>query len=195
MNIIDNVIIPDNIFTDKFCCDLSVCKGACCVEGDAGAPLEVFEIAVLEDLIDEIMPYLPPKAKSVIEKNGVFDFDMDGHFVTPLVDEKECAYLYFDDNGVAKCAIEKAWETGALQNLSDDDNFSKPISCHLYPIRIIEKPNGFLELKYHKWDICFCARKKGKGIGVSVFEFLKTPLVRKFGSEWYERAERVTRNK
>lgn len=188
MHIVDNVIIPDNLFTEKFCCDLSDCKGACCIEGDAGAPLEVFEISILEDILEAVEPYLTKKGKAAVEKTGVFDFDMDGHFVTPLVDEKECAYLIFDDDGCAKCAIEKAWEEGALQEFSDDEEFSKPISCHLYPIRIIEKPNGFLELKYHKWDICFCARQKGKTAGVSVFEFLKTPLIRKFGSNWYESA-------
>ncbi|MDR0365136.1 MAG: DUF3109 family protein [Bacteroidales bacterium] len=188
MNIIGNVIVPDALFADKFSCDLSVCKGACCIEGDAGAPLEIFEISILEDLIDAITPYLTPEGRSVIEKNGVFDFDMEGNFVTPLINEKECAYLYFDSDGIAKCAIEKAWEAGNLKNMSDDDDFMKPVSCHLYPIRITEKPNGFFELHHHKWDICFCARKKGKETGVSVFEFLKAPLIRKFGKDWYENA-------
>ncbi|MCL2510662.1 MAG: DUF3109 family protein [Bacteroidales bacterium] len=184
--IFNDTIISDNLFEEKFCCDLTLCKGACCIEGDAGAPLSEMEIALLEDVIDAVKPYMTAKGKEVVEKNGVFDFDIEGCFATPLVDEKECAFLYVDDDGTARCAIEKAHATGSLKGLSDDDTFNKPISCHLYPIRLVTKANGFIELKYHKWDVCYYARKKGKEQKISVFEFLKDPLIRRFGKEWYE---------
>lgn len=193
MTIVDNIILPDNLFTDTFCCDIASCKGACCIEGDAGAPLEEYEIGVLEDLMDGIRPFLTQEGLSVIEEKGVFDFDMDGHFVTPLVNEQECAFLYIDADGVAKCAIEKAWEEGKLTGLSDDDSFSKPISCHLYPIRMVDKANGFYELRYHKWDICFCARKKGKEVRSTVFGFLEIPLIRRFGADWYRNVRELKR--
>ena len=185
MLIFDNVIIPDELFEEKFFCDLTLCKGACCIEGDAGAPINEMEISVLEDVIDAVKPYMTPKGIAIVEKNGVFDFDIEGCFATPLVDEKECAFC-IDDNGIARCAIEKSYEAGALKGVSHDDQFSKPISCHLYPIRLVTKENGFIELKYHKWDVCYYARKKGKEQKTSVFEFLKIPLIRRFGKEWYE---------
>ena len=188
MLIFDNVIIPDNLFEETFCCDLPLCKGACCIEGDAGAPLHEIEIAVLEELIDAIKPYMSPKGKAVVEKNGVFDFDIEGCLATPLVEGKECAFVCMDD-GIARCAIEKAHEAGILKGLSDDDNFNKPISCYLYPIRLVSKENGFVELKYHKWDVCYHARKKGKELKMSVFEFLKQPLIRRFGKKWYEQVQ------
>jgi hypothetical protein len=187
MYILDNVIIPAHLFEEQFCCDLTLCKGACCIEGDAGAPLNEMEISVLEDIIDVVKPYMTEKGRGVVEKNGVFDFDIEGCFATPLVDEKECAFLYMDADGIARCAIEKAYETGALKGISDDDNFNKPISCYLYPIRLVTKENGFIELKYHKWDVCYHARKKGKAVKISVFEFLKKPLIRRFGAEWYQK--------
>jgi hypothetical protein len=190
--IFDNIIIPDVLFEEKFFCDLTLCKGSCCVEGDAGAPLSEMEIAVLEDVVDAVKPYMTDKGREVVEKNGVFDFDIEGCFATPLVDEKECAFVCVDDDGIARCAIEKAYETGALKGLSDNDEFNKPISCHLYPIRLVTKENGFIELKYHKWDVCYYARKKGKESKISVFEFLKYPLVRKFGREGYERVWQMT---
>jgi len=187
--IFNNVIISDNLFEEKFCCDLTLCKGACCIEGDAGAPLNEMEIAVLEDVIDSVKPYMTEKGRRVVEKNGVFDFDIEGCFATPLVDEKDCAFLSMDADGIARCAIEKAYEAGALKGVSDDDEFNKPISCYLYPIRVVTKENGFIELKYHKWDVCYYARKKGKELKISVFEFLKNPLIRRFGKEWYEEVE------
>ncbi|MDR2971263.1 MAG: DUF3109 family protein [Bacteroidales bacterium] len=183
----DNVIISDNLFEEKFFCDVPLCKGACCIDGDAGAPLGEMEIAVLEDIVDAVKPYMTAKGRAVVEKNGVFDFDMEGCFATPLVAEKECAFVCLDDDGIARCAIEKACQAGALKGLSDDDQFNKPISCHLYPIRLVTKENGFIELKYHKWDVCYYARKKGKELNISVFEFLKYPLIRRFGEEWYEK--------
>jgi hypothetical protein len=189
MLIFDNVIIPDNLFEEKFSCDLTFCKGVCCIEGDAGAPLSEMEIDVLENIIDVVKPFMTPKGVEIIEKNGVFDFDIEGCFATPLIDEKECAFC-IDDNGTTRCAIEKAYEAGALKGLSDDNEFNKPISCHLYPIRLVTKENGFIELKYHKWDVCYCARKNGKQQQISLFEFLKQPLVRRFGDEWFEAVKR-----
>jgi hypothetical protein len=186
MLIFDNVIIPDNLFEEKFFCDLTLCKGACCIEGDAGAPLSEMEISVLEDIIDVVKPFMTRKGVDVIEKNGVFDFDIEGCLATPLVNEKDCAFA-IDENGITRCAIEKVYETGALKGISDDDNFNKPISCHLYPIRLVTKENGFIELKYHKWDVCYHARKKGKQMQASVFQFLKQPLIRRFGEKWYEK--------
>jgi hypothetical protein len=174
---VDKTLISDDIITVKFICNLDKCLGACCVDGDAGAPLEEDEISIIEDAIDEIKPYMVQDGIEVIEKNGVFDYDMFGHFVTPLVHDRECAFVYFE-NEIAFCAIEKAYREGKI-------SFCKPISCHLYPIRT-SGYRDFEALNYHEWPICDEALKNGKVNNVPLYVFLKDALTRKYGQEWYD---------
>ena len=176
MLVIDNILVSEEIRDIRFCCDLEKCLGSCCVEGDAGAPLEEEEISMLEDDIEFIKPYMPEKGVEVIEKHGVFDYDAFGEFVTPLINDKDCAFVYYENN-IAKCAIEKAFEEGKI-------SFQKPISCHLYPIRIIKHEN-FEAVNYHKWYICQSACTLGKKLELPLYKFLKDPLIRKYGEEWY----------
>ncbi|MBC8485425.1 MAG: DUF3109 family protein [Bacteroidetes bacterium] len=178
MIVIDNTIVSEDIRDIRFCCDLKKCKGACCIEGDAGAPIEEEEISQLEDFIDEIKPYMTNEGIKVIESNGIFDFDEKGEYVTPLVNNRECAYVYFE-NGITRCAIEKAFEEGKIY-------FQKPVSCHLYPIRIT-KHKDFEAVNYHKWYICQSACTLGKDINLPLYKFLKEPLVRKYGEGWYSK--------
>jgi len=178
---IDKVLISEDLLDVHFLCNLNACKGACCVAGDAGAPLEEEEIAVLEDLLDIVKPYLTTNGRKVIETLGVFDYDAQGNFVTPLVNGVECAFTNFD-NGVAYCAIEKAFDEGKI-------DFQKPVSCHLYPVRI-SKLSDFEAVNYHKWSICKAALKAGKRKSLPLYKFLKEPLVRKFGATWYQKLEK-----
>jgi len=173
---IEKTLISDDLRDIRFICDLEKCHGACCVEGDAGAPLEEEEISLLEDEIQEIKPFMTADGIEVIEKNGVFDYDMFGHFVTPLVHDRECAFVYFEE-GIARCAIEKAFQEGKIP-------FAKPVSCHLYPVRI-GKYKDFEAVNYHEWHICHEALRKGKMNNVPLVVFLKDALVRKFGEAWY----------
>jgi hypothetical protein len=177
MIVIDNTIISGEILDIHFCCNLEKCKGACCVEGDAGAPLEEEEISALEDYIDRIKPFMQKEGIRVIEKSGVFDYDMNGEYVTPLIADKDCAFVYYEHD-IARCAIEKAFEEKKI-------SFRKPLSCHLYPIRI--KTYASTEtVNYHKWSICQTACAKGKEINLALYKFLEDPLIRKFGEEWYK---------
>lgn len=178
MIVIDNTIISEDIRDIRFCCDLEKCKGACCIEGDAGAPIEEEEISLLEDFIDEIKPYMTNEGIKVIESNGIFDFDEKGEYVTPLINNRECAYVYFE-NGITRCAIEKAFEEGKIY-------FQKPVSCHLYPIRIT-KHKDFEAVNYHKWYICQSACTLGKNTNLPLYKFLKEPLIRKYGEGWYSK--------
>lgn len=178
---VGSVIISDNILNQYFTCDISCCKGACCVVGDAGAPLEEEEISVLEDCLEKIKPFMSEKSIEVVAKIGVFDYDMEGVLVTPLVNDSECIFVYFEENA-AKCAIEKAYLEGKI-------GFQKPISCHLYPIRVT-KNDYFEVLNYHKWDICKAARKRGKILNISLLDYLKEPLIRKYGNEWIKKMKK-----
>lgn len=148
------------------------------MEGDAGAPLEEEEISILEDSIDYIYPYMREESVREIERNGVFDFDEYGHYVTPLVNGKECAFVVFNDEGIALCAIENAWKEGKT-------TFRKPISCHLYPIRL-SRYKDFEAVNYHQWYICSPATEYGKKLKVPVYEFLKEALIRKYGERYFE---------
>lgn len=175
---IENTLVSENLARVKFCCDLEKCHGACCVEGDAGAPLEMEEIGQLEDYIEKIQPYMKEKGIEMVKQVGVFDYDVEGNFVTPLINNKECAFVYFE-NSIARCAIEKAYEKKAIP-------FPKPVSCHLYPVRISRFKN-FEGVNYHKWDICEKALKKGKKENIPLYRFLKDSLKRYFGEKWYNR--------
>lgn len=171
-------IISTEIFKKKFVCDLNACKGACCIEGDAGAPLTLEEVSVLEDDLDVIKPYMRKKGIEAIEESGVFYMDQDNEPVTTLVNGKECAFVYFDDEGITKCSVEQAYLDGKT-------SFKKPVSCHLYPIRV-KTFNEFTALNYDVWDICKPACECGSKLNVPVFRFLKEPLIRSFGSGFYD---------
>lgn len=178
---IEDTIISLDVIDEKFLCDISQCLGECCIDGDSGAPLEIEEVKILEDILPIIWNDLSEKSKEVINKQGVSYIDTDDEPVTSIVDDCECVFTYFDEKGICKCAIEKAFKTGKI-------DFYKPISCHLYPIRL-EKYPTFTAVNYHKWSICEPARALGKEKGLRVYQFLKEPLIRKFGNEWYEQLD------
>lgn len=181
MLIIDNVLISRELFTNCFCCDLSLCKGICCVEGDAGAPLEEEEIGLIENDLHKIIPFLTPEGKTAIEQFGIFDYDIEGQLTTTLINEKDCVFVYYE-NGIAKCGIEKAFIEKKIK-------FQKPISCHLYPIRIKKYPY-YEALQYHRWEVCQIATEIGKKKNLSVFEFLQPALTRKYGKKWIEKVKK-----
>lgn len=178
---IDNTIISLDLLEERFVCDLISCKGICCVEGDAGAPLEQDEIEKLEKVLPEVWNDLPKSSQKVIKKQGVSYIDDDGEPVTSIVDDKECVFAYREKSGIWKCAIEKAYREGRV-------DFYKPISCHLYPIRL-QKYEELTAVNVHRWNVCECARTNGKNLNVPVYQFLKEPLIRQFGTEWYEQLE------
>jgi hypothetical protein len=164
-----------------FCCDLERCKGACCIEGDAGAPLEEEEIARLDDHIERIKPFMIPEGIAEVDQTGVFDYDDAGKFVTPLIRQRECAYVCFE-GPVARCAIEAAFRQGAIP-------FAKPLSCHLYPVRITQLSYGEA-LNYHQWHICRPALEKGRQENQALYLFLRDALERKYGKTWYSKLVR-----
>ena len=177
---IGETIVSQVAFEHAFCCDLSKCKGACCVEGDAGAPLLPSEVPILESIQDAIRPFLRPEGLAALEAQGVAVKDHDGEWVTPLVDGRECAYVTFDQ-GVAKCGIEQAAAAGAV-------DWPKPISCHLYPIRVT-KYQDFDALNVHHWKVCEPACSLGQELKLPVFRFLQGALVRAYGPAWMKEAE------
>lgn len=175
---IEDKLVSEDIFTEEFVCSLTKCKGACCVEGDVGAPLDKEETYILNDIFEKVKPYLREEGIKAIEEQGTWTVDpLDGDFVTPMVNGAECAYVIFDEKGITKCGIEKAYENGAVE-------WQKPISCHLYPIRI-NKYATFTAINYHEWPICSDACTLGKELKVPVYRFLKTPLIRKYGENFY----------
>lgn len=178
MLIIEDIYVSDEIRDIRFCCDLQKCKGSCCIEGDAGAPLEEEEVAQLEDYIEEILPFMMDEGKEIVLKSGIFDYDEKGELVTSLIENKECLFVYYEKN-IVRCAIEKAFEEGKIQ-------FRKPISCHLYPVRIL-KNEEMEAVNYEKWHICQPARTKGKSENIPLYRFLEDPLTRKYGGIWYQK--------
>lgn len=177
---IDHTIISFDVLEKRFVCDLKKCMGACCVYGDAGAPLETEEINLLKEHLDDIKPFLSKEGIASIETNGIYYIDVDGDQVTSLINEHECAFTVFEE-GVATCGIEKAYEAGKIK-------FQKPVSCHLYPIRI-DKYKDFEAVNYHKWDVCKEACKLGNKLDIPVYVFLKEPLIRKYGKDWYDQLD------
>lgn len=175
---IDNVLVSTDIFTEYFCCDLDVCKGICCVEGDAGAPVTIDEIAGIEDAIDTVWDDLSATAQAVIDKQGVAYTDRDGDLVTSIVGGKDCVFTCYE-KGCCLCALERAWRAGKTA-------FCKPISCALYPIREKKLSNGMVALNYNRWDVCHDAVKKGNELRLPVYRFLRDPLVRRFGEDFYQ---------
>lgn len=177
---IGNTLVSLDLIEKHFVCNLAKCKGACCVQGDSGAPLEEEELTLLEEAYPEVKPYLSEQSIRAIEENGKWQMDADGDKVTTLVENKECAFVIFE-NGVATCAIEKAYNEGKT-------NFRKPVSCHLYPVRLT-KYSSYLAVNFHSWDICKPALKCGTKLQVPLFVFLKDALIRKFGEQWYAELE------
>ena len=180
MIIVDKQYLSDDIAEKFFVCDLNKCKGACCVEGgEMGAPLEDSELPIMEEVYEAVKPYLREEGKQAIAEQGIYVFDDDGDFSTPTINGAECAYVIYDDEGKLQCGIEKAY-------LDDKIPFRKPISCHLYPIRITPYEE-FDALNYDQWDICDAACALGQNLGVEIYKFLKEPLERAYGEEWYKK--------
>nr|WP_315347162.1 DUF3109 family protein [Hoylesella enoeca] len=174
---VGNVLLSSDILTERFCCDLEACKGICCVEGDAGAPVTLDEISSIEDALDTVWNDLSASAQAVLDKQGVAYTDREGDLVTSIVGGKDCVFTCYDD-GVCLCALEKSYRTGATK-------FCKPISCALYPIREKRFDGGLIGLNYHRWTVCRDAVKKGRALDLPLYKFLKAPLIRRFGAEWY----------
>ncbi|RKD20478.1 hypothetical protein BCY91_01705 [Pelobium manganitolerans] len=178
-------LVSEELIKENFICNLEKCKGACCIEGDSGAPLNEDELAILEDIYPKVKPYMTPKGIEAIEQQGTYVKDFDGDYTTTCVDvNKECAYVTWE-NGITKCAIEKAYEEGVI-------DWKKPISCHLYPIRLTQYPE-FDMLHYDRWSICAPACSFGNQHQVRVYQFLKEPLIRKYGQDWYDELEENVR--
>jgi hypothetical protein len=178
---IDNVLVSLDCLTEKFCCDLDACKGQCCVEGDAGAPVTLDEVGGIEDSLDAAWGDLSAPAQAIIDKQGVAYTDSEGDLVTSIVSGKDCVFT-FHDKGCCFCALEKAFRAGKTK-------FCKPISCYLYPIREVKVGDDMVGLNYHVWDVCKEARRKGKELNLPVYQFLKAPLIKRFGEEWYHTLE------
>jgi hypothetical protein len=195
---IDDVLVSAEILTESFCCDLSKCKGICCIEGDAGAPITLEEVALLEDNLDVVKKYLSTEAQLIIAAQGVAYTDKEGDLVTSIVNGKDCVFTCYKDislnnsdidnsaeasDNIVKncclCAYERAYRKGLI-------SWPKPISCALYPIRESHLSNGMTALVYHRWEVCKDAIKKGKELSLPLYRFLKDPLIRRFGPEWYE---------
>jgi hypothetical protein len=195
---VNGVLISSEIITERFCCDLESCKGACCVEGDAGAPVTLDEIGEIENVLDIVWGDMTASAQAVVDRQGVAYTDQEGDLVTSIVNGKDCVFTYYDDifpdslpnregrggSPCCLCALEKAYRAGRSK-------FCKPISCALYPIREKRFSSGLIGLNYHKWSVCECARKKGRELDLPVYKFLKAPLVRRFGQEWYDELETI----
>lgn len=175
---IKDTLISEDIFETCFVCDLGKCKGMCCVEGDAGAPLTHEEYEAIKDVLPKIWDDLSLKARELIEKQGIAYIDDDGELVTSIIKGRECVFTYFDADGVCRCAIDNAFREGKI-------SVQKPISCHLYPIRL-RKYDDFTALNYDRWSVCRPALRLGKKTGIKLYQFLKEPLICKFGEEWYQ---------
>ena len=180
---VEDKLVSLDVFEKKFACDLASCKGACCVKGDSGAPLTRDEIQRINDSIDQIKPNMRPEGLKAIKEKGIYYIDEDNEPVTTLVNGEECAFVYFDSNQVAKCAIEKTYN-------ENKTTFIKPISCHLYPIRVA-KLNLGQALNYNQWDICKPACDCGEQLKVPVFRFLKKAIIRKWGENFYGKLVKI----
>ncbi len=175
---VGDVLLSPDILTERFCCDLDVCKGICCIEGDAGAPVKLDEIDAIEHSLDTVWHDLSASAQAVIDRQGVSYVDREGDMVTSIVGDKDCVFTFHKD-GCCLCALEKAFRNGKT-------TYCKPISCALYPIREKQFGNGLVGLNYDRWDVCRPAVSKGKELDLPIYKFLREPLIRRFGEKWYE---------
>ncbi len=178
---VGDVILSTECLTECFCCDLDACRGACCIEGEAGAPVTLDEVGELENVLDEVWPDLSATAQAVVDRQGVAYTDSDGDLVTSIVGGKDCAFTCYE-GGCCLCATEKAFREGRTA-------WCKPMSCSLYPIRERRLGNGLVALNYHRWAICRSAVRKGRELGLPVYRFLREPLIRRFGAAWYAELE------
>lgn len=181
MFLIQNTLVSLDVIEKEFCCDLETCRGCCCIEGDAGAPISDEEVAEIEQIMPLLLPEMTKEARAVVEKQGVSYLDPSGERVTSIVNDKDCIFARTDHKGWCYCLIEKAYNAGKI-------GFKKPISCHLYPIRLTRVGN-YIGVEYHRWDICHCARQLGKKKHIPLYQFLREPLVRRFGEAWYAELE------
>ena len=175
---IQDTLVTLDLAERFFCCDLDACLGACCIEGDAGAPITPEEKLRLEEITPALMPRLLPSARDVIERQGVAYTDEEGDLVTSIVDGRNCVYTCYAPGGKCLCAIENAYNDGEC-------SFRKPSSCHLYPLRITRYPT-FTAVNYHRWKICRPAETLGRKLGLRLYQFLRQPLIDRFGQEWYD---------
>ncbi|MBO7610323.1 MAG: DUF3109 family protein [Muribaculaceae bacterium] len=175
---IQDTLVSLDVVERFFCCDLESCLGACCIEGDAGAPITETEKAQIESILPTVWDYLLPRAQEEIKENGVAYHDPEGEMVTSIIDGKNCVFSYFEPGGLCSCALERAYRGGLT-------TFRKPISCYLYPLRI-KQYDGYAAVNYHRWKICKCAEVMGRKNGIRVYQFLKQPLIDRFGQEWYD---------
>ena len=178
---IKDALVSLDVVERFFLCDLNKCLGECCIEGDAGAPITEEEMETLKRILPDVWDELLPKAQEVIKEKGVAYVDEEGDLVTQILDGKNCVFSCYGENGMCYCAIEKKYREGKV-------DFYKPISCHLYPLRLTEYAQ-FTAVNYHRWKICKCAEVLGRKEGVRVYQFLKEPLIRRFGAEWYAELE------
>lgn len=183
---IKDKLVSTELFSKEFVCNLTACKGACCVEGDTGAPLTVEEVGLLEDHLEEIKPLMTKAGIAEVKRTGVSYLDSHGEPVTSIVKGKDCVFVYRDENKITKCAIQQSYVAGKIP-------FNKPISCHLYPIRV-KKMEKFEALNYDRWSICSDACKLGKELKVPVYKFLKEPLIRAYGPKFYSELEKADRD-
>ena len=174
---IEDTVISLDIIERYFCCDLTRCKGECCVEGEAGAPLEKEEFDILRKILPAVWNDLSPEAQAVINRQGVGYIDRESDIVTSIVNGKDCVFTYHDADGICKCAIEKAYNEGRI-------DFMKPVSCHLYPIRVTQYKD-YKAVNYHQWRVCHAAEISGEQKRLPIYRFLREPLIRKFGEEWF----------
>lgn len=179
---IGKTIVSEEILEKEFVCNLTACHGACCVDGDAGAPLDASEIKILEEIFPAVKPFLRPEGIAAIESQGTWITGADGEYETPLIDGKDCAYVIFDGK-TALCGIEQAYNQGLV-------DWKKPVSCHLYPVRVKDF-SDFAAVNYHRWDICSDACSLGKELSVPIYKFVKEALIRKFGQAWYDELDLV----
>lgn len=182
---IEDKIVSLDVFDTLFACDYAVCQGACCIEGDSGAPLEAGEADELRRYLEVVRPLLSPRALEVIEAQGVSYIDEEGDEVTSIVDGKDCVFTTYDGSGGCQCAFERVYYEGKT-------DFIKPISCQLYPIRL-SRYRDFTAVNYHKWSLCKCALKRGRREGIPLYRFLEAPLKRAFGEAWYGQLEAAAR--
>lgn len=181
MFLIQNTLVSLDVLEKEFCCDLDKCRGCCCIEGDAGAPISDKEVKQVEQILPLLLPDMTKQAREVVAKQGISYLDPSGERVTSIVNDKDCVFARTDHNGWCYCLIEKAYNDGRIP-------FKKPISCHLYPIRLT-KVGNYTGVEYHRWDICHCARQLGKKLHTPLYQFLREPLIRRFGQEWYNELE------
>ena len=179
MFIIGDTLVSLDVLEKEFCCDLDKCRGCCCIEGDAGCPVTDEELKLIEQLLPDLLPQMTPEACEVVEQQGLSYLDPSGEQVLSIVNGKDCVFARTDHNGWCYCLIEK---------MSKNAQFKKPISCHLYPVRLTQVGDR-VGVEYHRWDICHCARVLGKKKHIPLYQFLKEPLIRRFGEEWYNELE------